>query len=87
MTWVKGKHTVTIGTHNELFKFYNLFIQNLYGNYEFSSVANLQAGLAQAYSHFFSNMDIFNLLNLLNKDWGWSTTPTSTARRRSAIAA
>ena len=55
VTWLKGKHTITIGTHNELFKFYNLFIQNLYGNYEFSSVANLQAGLAQSFSHYYSN--------------------------------
>ena len=44
------------GTHNEFFQFYNLFIQNLYGNYEFSSVANLQAGhravvLAQLLEH------------------------------------
>jgi Carboxypeptidase regulatory-like domain len=55
ITWLKGKHSITVGTHNEFFQFYNLFIQNLYGNYEFSSIANLQAGLAQAYSHYFSN--------------------------------
>ena len=28
-TMVKGKHTFTVGTHNEFFKFWNLFIQNL----------------------------------------------------------
>jgi hypothetical protein len=55
LTWLKGSHTITVGTHDEFFHFYNLFIQNLFGNYEFSSVANLQAGLAQAYSHNFSN--------------------------------
>jgi hypothetical protein len=55
VTWVKGKHTVTVGTHNEFFKFYNLFIQNFYGTYRFSSVANLQAGLAQSFAHNFSN--------------------------------
>src|SRR5215467_3620552 len=61
VTWLKGKHTITIGTHNEFFKFYNLFIQNLYGNYRFGTgpagnpLANLQAGLAQSYSHNFSN--------------------------------
>jgi hypothetical protein len=55
VTWVKGKHTVTIGTHNEFFHFHNLFIQQIYGNYRFSSVANLQAGLAQSFSHNFSN--------------------------------
>jgi hypothetical protein len=55
VSWLKGKHSFTIGTHNEFFRFYNLFIQNIDGNYTFSSVANLQAGLAQAYSHNFSN--------------------------------
>jgi hypothetical protein len=61
LTWIKGRHTLTVGTHNELFKFYNLFIQNIYGNYEFGAgpaadpLANLKSGLAQAYSHNFSN--------------------------------
>jgi hypothetical protein len=55
LTFVKGTHTFTLGTHNEFFHFWNLFIQNLYGNYEFGSIANLQAGVAQFYSHGFSN--------------------------------
>jgi hypothetical protein len=55
LTMVKGAHTFTFGTHNEFFHFWNLFIQNLYGNYEFGSVAKLQAGLAQFYTHSFSN--------------------------------
>lgn len=33
-----GKHTVTVGTHNEFYKFYNLFIQNIFGNYAFNSL-------------------------------------------------
>src|SRR5207247_1514382 len=55
VTWVKGKHTFTLGTHNEFFHFWNLFIQNLYGQYEFFSIASFQAGRAQFYSHGFSN--------------------------------
>ncbi|MEP7309574.1 MAG: carboxypeptidase regulatory-like domain-containing protein [Acidobacteriota bacterium] len=55
VTWVKGKHTITLGTHNELFHFWNLFIQNLYGQWEFFSIQNFQAGLGQFYSHGFSN--------------------------------
>jgi Carboxypeptidase regulatory-like domain len=55
LTWVKGTHQINIGTHNEIFHFYNLFIQNFYGNYEFSSPANYFAGFAQAFSHNFSN--------------------------------
>ncbi len=34
----KGKHTVTIGTHNEFFKFRNLFINNLNGRWRFASM-------------------------------------------------
>jgi hypothetical protein len=54
-TWVRGNHTLTVGTHNEFFKFRNVFIQNNFGTYTFSSLANFQAGLAQAYTYRFSN--------------------------------
>jgi hypothetical protein len=36
----KGKHSFTIGTHNEFFKFRNLFINNLNGRWDFTSVQN-----------------------------------------------
>ncbi len=55
LTIVKGKHTISIGTHNEFYKFYNAFIQYFYGGYRFSNIANFQAGIAQSYSHNFSN--------------------------------
>ena len=53
-TLVRGAHTYTFGTHNEFFKFRNLFIQNLFGNYEFSTIDKFAAGLAQSYSHGYS---------------------------------
>ena len=40
-----GSHTVTLGTHNEFFDFRNLFIQNSFGYYTFTSVENFEAGL------------------------------------------
>ena len=49
-TLIRGSHTYTFGTHNEMFKFRNVFIQNLFGNYEFSSIDKFAAGQAQAYS-------------------------------------
>ena len=39
-TWYKGNHTITFGTHNEMYKFRNLFIQNLYGCYYFADYTN-----------------------------------------------
>src|SRR5262249_22990968 len=55
VTWVKGQHTLSFGTHNELFHFYNLFIQNFFGTYRFTSLANFQSALAQSFAHNFSN--------------------------------
>ncbi|HEX8429522.1 TonB-dependent receptor [Hymenobacter sp.] len=51
-----GKHNITVGTHNELFKFRNLFINNGVGYYQFRSLADfinqrpnrLQAAFATA---------------------------------------
>ncbi len=35
-----GKHTFTVGTHNEFFKFRNLFINNYNGRWRFASIAD-----------------------------------------------
>jgi hypothetical protein len=53
-TLLKGRHTLTIGTHNEFLNLSNLFIRDFYGSYNFSSLANFEAGLAQQYDHSFS---------------------------------
>ena len=37
LTLYAGSHTVTFGTHNEFYKFANLFIQDFYGTYNFNS--------------------------------------------------
>lgn len=49
-----GNHLVTVGTHNEFFKFRNLFIRDNLGSYRFSSLDNLEVGFAQSYDHSFS---------------------------------
>lgn len=43
LTWYKGNHTFTFGTHNEFYKFSNLFIQDLYGSYYFNSYDDFEA--------------------------------------------
>ncbi len=48
-TLIKGNHTITIGTHNEFFKFDNLFVQDIYGTYFFNSINDLQNGNASRY--------------------------------------
>jgi len=42
-----GKHTLTLGTHNEGFKFRNLFLNNGAGYYTFTSIGNFEQGLAR----------------------------------------
>ncbi|MFD2248273.1 TonB-dependent receptor [Pontibacter ruber] len=37
-TYILGQHNFTIGTHNEFFKFRNLFINNLNGRWDFRSL-------------------------------------------------
>jgi hypothetical protein len=53
-----GKHNLTVGTHNEFFKFSNLFAQNIYGLYRFTNVDSLKAGRPQSYSYTFFNEDV-----------------------------
>ena len=40
LTWYKGNHTYTFGTHNEFYKFANLFIQDANGSYDFTDKAH-----------------------------------------------
>ncbi|PYR72485.1 MAG: hypothetical protein DMF86_23475, partial [Acidobacteria bacterium] len=53
-TLLKGKHTFTLGSHNEFLNLSNLFIRDFYGTYNFSSLDNFEAGFAQQYDHSFS---------------------------------
>jgi hypothetical protein len=57
LTWYKGKHTFTLGTHNEFFNFGNLYIRNYYGYWEFSSLDNFEKGISSRYYHDFITAD------------------------------
>ncbi len=50
-TWLKGDHTITIGTHNEFFGFENLFIQNAFGAYEFDTLDDFENGIVEDWSY------------------------------------
>lgn len=54
VTFIRGNHMFTIGTHNELFKFRNLFIRDNFGFYRFRSLDDLERGWADRYEHSFS---------------------------------
>ena len=38
LTWLRGAHTITVGTHNEFFSFKNLFLSSFYGHYYFRTM-------------------------------------------------
>jgi len=55
-----GKHTLTIGTHNEFYNMYNLFIRQNFGYYQFNSVGdflNNDTVSATQYDRTFSLVD------------------------------
>jgi hypothetical protein len=55
LTLYAGDHTITIGTHNEFFKFYNVFVARAFGHYYFNNIDDLAAGEAYRYRHNYSN--------------------------------
>jgi Carboxypeptidase regulatory-like domain len=71
-TLVKSTHTFTVGTHNEFLSLSNLFIRDFYGSYNFSSLANFEAGLAQQYDHSFSaTSDPHQQAKFKVRQWGF----------------
>ena len=58
LTWLVGNHNITLGTHNEFYKFTNLFIQDKYGTYYFASPEDLYAGTIKQYRYGHANVDV-----------------------------
>ena len=54
VTWLWGDHTFTVGTHNELLSFDNLFIRQNFGDYVFLGLDNFRAGRAFEFDRSFS---------------------------------
>jgi outer membrane receptor for ferrienterochelin and colicin len=44
LSWYKGAHTLTFGTHNEIFHMENLFVQSNNGKWVYNSIADFLAG-------------------------------------------
>lgn len=53
----KGRHTFTVGTHNEFYSMYNLFIRQNFGSYQFDDLEQFYAGYAYQYDRTFSKVD------------------------------
>lgn len=55
--WLAGSHHLTFGTHNELYFFENLFIQNPYGSYTFNTMDNFLNNTVDMYFYGQSNVE------------------------------
>lgn len=58
LTWYTGKHALILGTHNEFYRFSNLFIQDAYGSYYFGSPDDFYAGNIKQYRFAQANVDV-----------------------------
>ncbi len=56
LTFYQGEHTLTVGTHNEHFSFENLFIQDVYGTYDFTNLDSLAIGGISRYRASYSRL-------------------------------
>ncbi|MBI2213634.1 MAG: TonB-dependent receptor, partial [Acidobacteria bacterium] len=56
-TLLKGNHTFTIGTHNEIFEFKNLFLSEFYGYWYFPTLDAFMAGTPTEYRISYANGD------------------------------
>jgi len=54
LTIFKGKHTIVLGTHNEIFHFYNVYMPNGFGSYSFRTLADLEAGKPYQFNYTYS---------------------------------
>ncbi|WP_439487810.1 TonB-dependent receptor [Algoriphagus sp.] len=57
ISFYKGKHVFTVGTHNEFYSMYNAFIGQAFGDYRFNNIDGWENGLAQSFTYQYSKTD------------------------------
>ncbi len=58
LTWYHGDHTLTVGTHNEIYKMYNLFIQASTGAYYYNSLNDFLNDNAWKFAYNYSDYNL-----------------------------
>jgi outer membrane receptor for ferrienterochelin and colicin len=82
-TLIRGAHTFTIGTHNEIFEFNNVFMPSAFGHYYFPTMADFLALNPSQYFYTYAEGGInpsqfqVNQLGLYASD-SWSIRPNLT---------
>jgi len=59
----KGNHTLTFGTHNEIFKAYNLYITNITGTYMYNSTKDFLNDNAYQFQYNYSDPSLTGVTN------------------------
>lgn len=89
-TILKGRHTITIGTHNEFFQFRNLFIRDNFGTYTFNTLDFFDQGLAQQFDYSYpvnpakpdAAFGVRTLGLYVGDQWRWRSNVTLTLGAR-----
>ena len=55
-----GDHNITIGTHNEIFKFNNIFLQGANGSYYFNTINDFLNNNSYEYVYRFADLELSN---------------------------
>lgn len=56
LTFYSGEHAITVGTHNEIYNLYNLFMRNSTGTWTFNSVDDFLNDRASQFSYNYSDV-------------------------------
>ena len=62
-----GDHNITVGTHNELFRFFNVFRQHAYGTYTYGSIQDFFDNKPNKYEYRYADPAI---KGVTNTEWG-----------------
>ena len=62
-----GNHNITVGTHNELFRFFNVFRQHAFGTYTYSTVQDFFANKVNKYEYRYADPAV---KGVTNTEWG-----------------
>lgn len=58
LSWYRGKHTFTFGTHNEIYRMQNLFIQAINGSWYFDSLDDFMADQPYKYTYKYTDPEV-----------------------------
>lgn len=65
VTWYKGRHTLTFGTHNEFYHSHVVYVANSLGAYTYNSIADFERDMAAKYQYNYTDQKVTG-----TKTWG-----------------